>query len=193
MNPDEAAPRSCERERVEKGHLPRLAPEFYRGRAFVHWTLNIEDRATGWLTPAFHHAWLLMLLHTCARYSLACPTYVLMPDHAHVLLLGLDETGSDQRVAIEFLRKHLRPHLTPMDWQRQTYDHVLTEAERECGAFQAIAHYILDNPVRAELIPRWQNYPFTGSTVAGYPDLDVRHDGYWDIFWRIYNRLVERA
>jgi hypothetical protein len=122
--------RSCERERVApgrlKGHLPRLAPEFYRGRAFVHWTLTIEDRATGWLTETFHRDWYLCLLHTSTRFHLACPAYVLMPDHMHLVWLGLRD-DSDQLLAIEFFRHHLGPELSPAGWQRQAHDHVLND------------------------------------------------------------------
>jgi putative transposase len=191
MSSNHDAPGSRERERVARGHLPRLAPEWYRGLAFVHWTSTIEGRATGWLTTDFHHAWRHVLLHACARHDLACPAYVLMPDHVHLLWLGLDERGSDQRVAIEFLRKHLRPQLAPADWQRQPYDNVLREADRVRDAFQRTAHYIFENPVRAGLAATWQEYAFVGCCVAGFPDLDVRADDYWDRFWRIYNRLVD--
>lgn len=187
MNPD--SDRSRERKRVVRSHLPRLAPEHYRGRAFVHWTLTIEDRATGWLTPAFHHAWQLTLLHACARYGLACPCYVLMPDHAHLLLIGLRD-DSDQRTAIEFLRKHLRPSLAPHDWQKQAHDHVLRDTEREQGAFQTIAHYILNNPVRAGLCNHAADYACAGCCAPGYPDLNVHDTTYWELLWRIHNRLT---
>lgn len=191
-NSGDSASGSRERKRVDKGHLPRLAPDFYRGRAFVHWTLTLENRATGWLTPAFHHTWELTLLHACARYSLACPAYVLMPDHAHLLWLGLDDKSSDQRLAIEFLRKHLRPLLAPADWQRQSHDHVLTETEREHGAFQTVAHYLFENPGRAQLATRWQDYPFLGCCVSGYPEFDPRMSDFWERFWRCYNYAVEK-
>ncbi len=197
MNGDEqSSSRSYERERVDsvrldKKHLPRLAPEYYRGHAFVHWTLAIENRATGWLTPSFHRAWELTLLHTCVRYDLVCPAYVLMPDHVHVILIGLDEHGSDQRVAVEFLRKYLRTILAPFEWQHQTHDSVLRGSDRERGGFTALAHYIFENPVRARLVARWQEYSFTGCCIAGYPALNFREDGYWDLFWRIYGRLIE--
>lgn len=184
---------SRERKRVAKRHLPRLAPEYYCGRAFVHWTLTVENRAIGWLTSGFYHAWQHILLHTCARYSLISPAFVLMPDHFHLLWLGFDERGSDQRVAIEFLRKHLGPALAPAAWQRQPFDHVLAEAERKRGAFEIVAHYIFENPVRSGLVTHWQDYPFTGACAAGYPDIDVRRDDYWELFWRIHQRLVENC
>lgn len=192
---DPAAPvgRSGERERadpVSKGYLPRLSPESYRGRAFVHWTLAIERRATGWLTPRFYHAWQIGMLHTCARFQLIAPVYTLMPDHIHVLCAGLSPS-SDQRVAFEFLRRHTSEALRPARWQKQAHDHVLREHEREHRAFQSIAQYILENPVRAGLAARWQDYPCTGCCIAGYPKLDVRSEDYWELLWRIYNRLVE--
>lgn len=185
-----SVPRSGERQRADKSYLPRLAPEFYRGRAGVLWTLTLAHRATGWLTPKFHHAWQLTLLHTCARYALACPAYVLMPDHAHLLWLGLDDHRSDQRLATEFLRKHLRALLAPYDWQKQAHDRVLRENERERGALQSAAHYIFDNPVRAQLAPCFQDYLHLGCCVPGYPELEVRAPDYWERFWRVHNYLV---
>jgi REP element-mobilizing transposase RayT len=187
---------SHEHERVDpqaahgkKGNLPRLSPEFYRGHAFVHWTLTIEDRATGWLDETFHARWQLALLHACARHCLAAPAYVLMPDHIHLLWAGLAEE-SDQCLAMEFLRMHLRPALGPASWQQRAYDHVLQENERERSAFVSTAHYMLENPVRAGLVACSGDYPLLGCCVAGYPDLDVRQNDYWELFWRIYNRLV---
>jgi putative transposase len=189
--PDHPSERSHERQRVDKGKLPRLAPEHYRARSFVHWTLTLDQRATGWLTPAFHHAWQLTLLHACARYGLACPASVLMPDHSHLLLIGLHD-DSDQRTAIEFLRKHLRPNLAPHDWQHQTHDHVLRDTEREQGAFQTIAHYILENPVRAGLCLNPSDYAYIGCCVPGYPELNIHANDYWLRFWRLHNYLVSK-
>ena len=178
---------------IGKSHLPRLPQESYEGLVFVHWTLTIEGRSTGWLTDNFHHHCQLVLLHTCSRYSLIAPVYVIMPDHMHVLLLGTDERGSEQQLAIAFLRKHLRRQLAPSDWQHQAHDNVLREAERDHGAFLVAAHYILNNPVRAGLVKRWQDYPYLGVSVPGYPELDIRDEAYWSLLWRIYNRLVGRS
>ncbi|MEY4814596.1 MAG: hypothetical protein RLZZ162_1669 [Verrucomicrobiota bacterium] len=188
-----SVPRSGERQQAVPGYLPRLAPEFYRGRACVFWTPTLDHRATGWLTPAFHHTWQLTLLHACARWHLACPAYVLMPDHAHLVWLGLDDTSSDQRLAMEFLRKHLRASLAPHDWQKQAHDDVLRDADRTRGALQSAAHYIFENPVRAQLSPRFQDYAYLGCCVPGYPELDVRAADYWERFWRVHNYLVSQA
>ena len=49
--------------RPQLHHLPRLAPEFYRGFAAVFWTITLERRATGWLDAAFHAQFRELLLH----------------------------------------------------------------------------------------------------------------------------------
>jgi putative transposase len=177
---------------VGQEHLPRLAPQHYCGRTFVHWTLTLEARATGWLNERFHQTWMVVLTHGCARYHLAAPIYVLMPDHIHVMLCGL-HVEADQRQAVTFVQKHLRSHLAPADWQRSPYDHVLTEHERERAGFAQVANYIAANPVRAGLVEHSSDYPFTGCCVPGYPEFEVRAPDYWDRFWRCYNFLVERG
>ncbi|MBK8856319.1 MAG: hypothetical protein IPN11_01120 [Opitutaceae bacterium] len=173
-------------------HLPRLPPEFYRGNAFVHWTLTTEKRATGWLNQDFHHHWQHILIHACSRYTLLCPAYVLMPDHMHLLWLGLNPRGSDQRSAVSFLRKQLRTALHPAGWQHQPHDNVLRDTDQEQGAFQRVAQYILENPVRKGLTGSPVEYRYLGCCVPGYPDLHVTQSEFWPLFWRIYNRLIER-
>jgi len=59
---------------------------------------------------------------------------------------------SDQRNGMAFLRTHLEPKLAPQKFQHQAHDHVLTEDERRYDAFARVCHYILQNPLRAELV-----------------------------------------
>ena len=183
---DGAAPRVLRR-------LPRLQSEHYRGRAIVHWSMTIERRSHGWL-DALHHARLRELLcHALGRHGVVCAAYCLMPDHGHFLLCGV--TGSsDQRLAVHLFRQSWNNLLAP-DFRLQTHahDHVLRAEERSSDAFRAIAWYILENPVRATLADRWQHWPCSGCLVPGYPDLDPRLEGYWELFWRIWNRLSEAA
>ena len=110
-----------------------------------------------------------------------------MPDHIHLLWLGRSDTDSDQRPTIEFLRQRLRPRLAPADWQRQPHDHVLDDSERDHGAFESVAHYVFENPVRAGVVARWEEHAYSGCCGSGYPELDVRAANYWERFWRCYN------
>ncbi len=171
-------------------HLPRLASEWYCGHAAVLWTHTITHRATGWLDADFHHWFREVLLHAGARYAVACPAYVLMPDHWHILWIGC-ATGSDQRQATRFLRRHITPRLFGVRLQPQAHDRVLRQPERERGAFATACHYVRENPVRGGLRPNWQAWPFGGAVVAGFPQLDPRAADFWDLFWRIYAAETE--
>jgi putative transposase len=178
---------------LRKGRLPRLTSNHYWGHAFVHWTLTIANRETGWLTPSFFGSWQLALLHASARYRVVCPIYVVMPDHIHLLWLGLARDGSEQKAAMEFLRKQLRPAIAPFSWKHQAHDHVLREHERETGAFIRIANYVRENPSRAGLVRDARDYRYLGCCVPGYPSLDIWSDDYWERFWRIYGRLIDSS
>jgi len=173
-------------------HLPRLAPELYRGFAAVLWTITLERRATGWLDPSFHAAFRELLLHTAAREQLFCPAYVLMPDHIHLFWLGL-KVFSDQRDAMRFLRKHIQAELlrrspirVEFELQKQSHDSVLREKDRTCGALSAACCYILDNPRRKSLVTHPRDWPYLGAIVPGYPFLHPLFEDFWPLFWKLY-------
>ena len=172
-------------------HLPRLAPEYYRGIAFVHWTMTVDQRATGWLDELIHHRFREVLLHTMTRYGLLCPAYCLMPDHVHFIWVGVRQ-NADQRLAAQFFRHHTNRLLQPKRWQKQSYDNVLGERERKADGFSKVCHYILENPVRAGLATRWEEYAYSGAMIAGFPTLSPRQTDYWDKLWRIYNEAMKQ-
>jgi len=53
----------------EAGHdyLKRLSAEHCRGRVYVHWSMTVEQRATGWLTPIFHGKFREILTYSMFR------------------------------------------------------------------------------------------------------------------------------
>ncbi len=155
--------------------------------------MTVEARRTGWLGDRAHALWREVLLHAAHRYALAAPVYCPMPDHVHVLLMGL--TGaSDQRHAVAFLRRYTAPMFVVVEaaWQKQAFDHVLHEREREREAFAAVVAYIVANPVRAGLCAEAGQWPYSGSVVAGSPGLDWRRSDFWDRFWEVCNDAMER-
>ena len=177
---------------AQRGHLPRLAPEFYRGRAAIFWTHPMKNRATGWLNPGFHQAFREITLHAGIREKLFCPIYTLMPDHLHAVWMGLS-SSSDQQRAVALLRTQLATILWPHRLQHQAYDHVLREQEREKAVFAATCRYIADNPVRAGLVAERRAWPYTGCVLPGYFDLNPLRTDFWDKFWRIYNAAAEHG
>ncbi len=172
--------------------LPRLEPDYYRGQAYVHWTMTIEDRKTGWLVPTFYYKFREILTHTAFRYSIACPIYCLMPDHMHIFWIGIDDR-SDQLKASEYFRKRLGEPLQLMgcEFQHQPYDHVLKDEERQETEVCNLVEYIARNPERKQLVKpdRFKEYRYTDCLIPGYPEIKLWQNDYWLRFWRTYSFL----
>jgi putative transposase len=197
--------------------LPRLERNCYQAFAAVHWTMKVEPPIPGWLTDHFHQNFRTLMLHACVREQLFCPAYCLMPDHLHLMWLGL-AVESDQLNGMKFLRTYLNRLLkgNPLEkrkstmrksavdsrpqppqpqkrWelQPQAHDQVLCEEERKQDAFARVCFYILANPVRAELAASETGWPFSGAVVPGYPDLYPFQEDFWELFWKIYYKHRE--
>src|SRR5438552_4847054 len=173
----------------KRDYLKRLPPEYYQGQAYVHWSMTIEGRKKGWLVPIFYYKFREILTHTLFRYEVCCPIYCCMPDHIHLLWIGIGD-GADQRNAVKYFRKQLNPILEKLAarFQKQPYDRVLREEERERDAFETVVEYIARNPERTGLVKPdgYREYPYTGCLAPGYPELRLWQDDFWDRFWRIY-------
>jgi len=162
--------------RPHKGKLPRLVRHHYQGHAVVFWTNTLEQRARGWLTPVFHATFGELMLHAAAREKLFCPAYCLMPDHLHLIWMGLRHE-SDQLNAMKFLRTHLEPALGDgREWQHQPYGHLLRDEERQRNAFASSCFYTLANPVRAELVVKESGWPYSGAIIPGGLDMFTREE-----------------
>src|SRR6202000_1430468 len=103
-------------------YLQRLPREYYQADAVVHWTMPIAERGTGWLNDIFHVHFREVMLHAAVRESLFCPTYCPMPDHIHLVWMGM-QRESDQKKGIKFLREYLASELRPHRFQHQPHDH----------------------------------------------------------------------
>lgn len=179
----------------EGGYLKRLPPEFYCGQACVHWSMTIENRKTGWLVPNFYFKFRELLTHTMFRYGLCCPIFCLMPDHMHLLWLGILDRA-DQRRAMKFLRAQLHPILEKLHvrLQDQPYDHVLSDDERQFSSLQNVVEYIARNPERKQLVPLdgFRDYAYTSCLIPGYPGVKPFQPDYWELFDRVYAKLREQ-
>jgi putative transposase len=180
------------REAPRGGHsyLRRLPAEAYQGYAVVHWSMSMDRRKTGSLSDLFHYRFREILAHAAHRYHLICPAYVLMPDHWHLILMGVEES-TDQRVATRFFRKQLNWILRPegFELQKQAHDHVLRENSRTQNVFETVVGYVRENPLRAALIEAPEDlsdYPFAGCLVPGYPELDIWNADFWESLWKLY-------
>ena len=175
------------------GRMKRRPPAYYRGRAFVHWSMTIAGRRRGWLTDVFQARFREIHLHTLSCHDLFCPVYCLMPDHMHLFWMGLG-SASDQNKAAAFFRRHLNAVLRAggFELQKQPWDVVLRGKDCERGAILQAVFYITENPVRAGLTREARSWPFSGSQAAGYPQFDWRDPDFSEKIWRIYAAEVRR-
>ena len=152
--------------------------------------MPIAHQRRGWLGEAFHSRFRELALHAAVREGLLCPTYWVMPDHLHLVWMGL-RRDSDQSNGMAFFRTYLEPELAPNKFQHQAHDHVLKTEERRRNVFAGVCSYILENPVKAKVAVRADDWEFSGAIVPGYPTLHPLKDGFWRKFWEQYRAMKQ--
>jgi len=55
-------------------------------------------------------------------------------------------------------------------WQKGFFDHVLRSAE----SYSQKWHYVRENPVRAGLISRWEDWPYSANFIRSNTDPSLR-------------------
>ena len=93
-----------------------------------------------------------------------------MPDHVHQLVHGRTPTADTRkfvRLAKQYSGFYYAKAFQDRLWQRYGRDDV----SREDDDIKPIARYIVDNPVKAGLVARAQDYPFTGSHIYTIEEL----------------------
>lgn len=112
------------------------------------------------------------LLRTADEYGFAIITYCFMPDHVHLVLEGRREDSDLRRLLKVFKQRvvHNTRDLRNDDlWQEGYHEHVLRAEETTTK----VARYVLENPVRAELVEDPEDYPFSGLSVHTIHDILV--------------------
>ncbi|WP_442509131.1 hypothetical protein SH528x_000681 [Novipirellula sp. SH528] len=181
---------------TKRDHLHRLPPRYYQADAIVHWSITIFERRQGWISVTLLYRFRELMTHTLFRYGLACPIFCLMPDHFHMVWMGLCP-GSDQLLAMKHFRKTVNDSLKRIGFQLQdqSYDHVFKEQDRREGEFRNACEYIARNPERAGMVDvdKFAQYKFSGCVVPGYPELRVFDADFWDRFDRVISFLRKRG
>jgi REP element-mobilizing transposase RayT len=88
--------------------------------------------------------------------------YVIMPDHLH-LFVALDPERTTLSAWVKSLKNHVSKALRGSGepsphWQRGFFDHALRSGESYNEKWQ----YVLQNPVRAKLVSRPEDWPYQG-------------------------------
>jgi REP element-mobilizing transposase RayT len=140
----------------------RLEGFDYIGRYRYFLTFCSRDRLPVFKDPRVAEQTLAQFRRTSTLERFAILAYCVMPDHAHLLVEGLNANSdferfakmAKQRSGAAYARlRHARL------WQEGYYERVLREEDDA----REIARYIVNNPVRAELAKTPEKYPFVGS------------------------------
>lgn len=146
---------------AKRSHKPICLPKaHYLGPRAYFLTLCTRDRI-----PYFRSrriaCWLLeSLQQTAAQQSFTLRAYCLMPDHLHALVRGDSPSANLLSFVKTFKHKttfHFRAKTGKTLWQISFFDHILRTAED----LSKTAEYILFNPVRAGLVQRPHDYPYS--------------------------------
>ncbi|MBI2189477.1 MAG: transposase [Acidobacteria bacterium] len=99
---------------------------------------------------------------TADEEQFAVLAYCFMPDHVHLVVGGTHET-SDLRRFVKVSKQRVAHALNTArrispTWQEGFYERVLRSAE----ATDVVIRYVLDNPVRAGMVAKAEDYPYSG-------------------------------
>jgi len=127
-------------------------------------TFCTHERARLFVTPDAVELVRTQIARAGADHAIAVIAYCYMPDHVHLLVEGQSD-DSDCRQFISRAKQysgfHYKATYGRRLWQRYSFEHVL----RNEDAAVSVARYILENPLRARLVERVDEYRFSGSDV----------------------------
>jgi len=88
--------------------------------------------------------------------------YCIMPDHIHLLLSLNEEYEHDLSTWVSsfkrFISNQIKSKFGIADfWHINFYDHIVRTDE----SLENIAEYILNNPVRKNMVEDWRDYPYS--------------------------------
>ena len=171
--------------RSNEHYLPRLPRPFYQADATVHWVITTRQRGPLPLSEGFNLQFRELLLHACHRHRLLCPVYCLMPDHVHLVWIGL-HPESDQLNAMAFLRTHFAKLIIPTELEHQAYDRVYRESNQGMDSIRCWIQYAVQNPVMEQLTCSPDQWPWMGCMVPGIPRLHPLEDRFWGVFGKLH-------
>jgi putative transposase len=113
------------------------------------------------------------LSQSAVDHSFAVPAHCLMPDHVHLLAEGTTPESDLRRFVSSFKQKSgftfsQERHRSRL-WQDGFYDRILRNDEETL----TVVRYILDNPVRAGLVAKFSDYPYSGSDRYSLEELAI--------------------
>ncbi len=162
-------------QRKIKAKPPRLDLIFQRFDAPVYFvTFNTHTRAPLLANPEVHAAF-VGYCQRATKFYIGVGRYVLMPDHAHLFVSlgagcptrlsewvkGLKRNLDTALISLGFKPSRLPNQQLISFWQPGFNDHLLRSDESYAEKW----HYVFQNPVRAGLVSRAEEWPYAGEIV----------------------------
>jgi len=138
---------------------PRLPVVFDRFECPLYFvTFCTAGRRKLLADPETHAAFCAFAERGWREQGIAVGRYVIMPDHVHVFVAGGQDFNLSQWV------RQLKAALArePKLWQRGFFDHLLRSEESYAEKWE----YVRQNPVRAGLAARAEDWAYQGEVVA---------------------------
>jgi REP element-mobilizing transposase RayT len=138
----------------------RLPGECYQGQVSVAFTLCISGRKKLFTIDSVVVVFVAFLKEVAEKHQFRA-IYCFMPDHLHFVAMGRSERSNvlsgleDFKQLTGYWLKH---RVTLFRWQKGFHDRILRS-----NKFGPAIRYVLDNPVRKQLVREWRDYPFMGA------------------------------
>jgi putative transposase len=141
----------------------RLDPELYTcANRLCFITIRAYRNHAPFVRDELNALTLNVLREEQTRHNCAVFTYCLMPDHLHFLVSPCQDGISVLAFTDQFKGKSTNQSWDVgwrgKLWQPRYFDHIVRAEE----SLRAIADYILNNPVRKELVERAEDWPWSG-------------------------------
>ena len=119
-------------------------------------TLCVMDRKPVLAEEHVYQRFVDFIRESPERYRWCVACYVFMPDHAHLFA-----RSAHSHVTLGAWIKALKAMVARREfrWQAGFFDHVLRDDESMSARWE----YIRQNPVRAELVERVEDWPYWGA------------------------------
>jgi REP element-mobilizing transposase RayT len=154
----------------------RLPEAAYLGRKCVAFTVCEIERQPCLTSEDVFQMVRQTLTDASGRYGCSVPIFCLMPDHLHVLMLGLSDASQPKRAMEGFKQKSgewFAKQWSDVGWQKDFYDRIVRQGE----GYENVARYIALNPVRAGLASDVYEWPYVDS--IGYEFRETIEDAWW--------------
>jgi putative transposase len=150
----------------------RLGPDAYVGPQAYFVTLGTFRRAKSFIDSTLVVLLVDLLRESCSVASFEVYAYCFMPDHLHLVLLGINESSALSPLVRTFKGKAsaaARSIGVRELWQKGFFDHMLRNGE----SIDAAANYVFMNPVRAGLVRQAHEWRTSGSFVFDWKGIPV--------------------